>query len=93
MTLLQSPIGDLTDQAALFVLLVQYDDVAREATVQTLEVTAQWRVVHVPDIAETVEQMEVMTPTVALLDPLVSDIDDTELLRQFQALASDAGCR
>ena len=43
MTLLQSPIGDLTDQAALFVLLVQHDDVAREATVQTLEVTAQWR--------------------------------------------------
>ena len=92
MTLLQSPIGDLTDQAALFVLLVQHDGVACESTVQTLEVTARWRVVHVPDIAETVEQMEVMTPTVALLDPLVSDIDDTELLRQFQALASDAGC-
>ena len=50
MTFLQSPIGDLTDQAALFVLLVQHDGVAREAIVQTLELTARWRVVHVPDI-------------------------------------------
>ena len=48
MTLLQSPIGGLTDQATLFVLLVQHDDAAREAT-------ARWRVVHVPDIAEAVE--------------------------------------
>jgi len=85
MTLLQSPIGGLTDQATLFVLLVQHDDAARE-------LTAQWRVVHVSDIAEAAEQMEVMTLTVALLDPLVSDIDDTELPRQFQGLTSDAGC-
>ena len=65
------------------VLLVQHDDSGREAT-------SRWRIVHVPSIADTVEQMEVMAPTVALLDPLVSDIDDTERLRQFQALANDA---
>jgi len=46
--------------------------------------------VHVSGIAETVEQTEVIAPTAALLDSLASDIDDTERLRQFQALASNA---
>jgi len=95
MTLLQSPIGDLTDHAALFVLLVQHDDAAREATVQTAEATARWRVVHVPDIAETVEQMEVMTLTVALLDPLASDAGCTVILSTGSAeadIAQLAGC-
>ena len=90
MTLLQSPIGDLTDHAALFVLLVQHDDAAREATVQTAEATARWRVVHVPDIAETVEQMEVMTLTVALLDPLASDAGCTVILSTGSAEADIA---
>ena len=44
------------------------------------------------DIAEAVDRLAVMSPSVALLDPLVSDLGDAAMLARFQALASEAGC-
>jgi DNA-binding NtrC family response regulator len=92
MVLLQPKGASMADPATLFILLIEHDDDVRDSSVKTLEEAGAWQVVQVVDIAEAVDQLKVMSPSVALLDPLVSDIGDAALLARLQALAYEAGC-
>ena len=92
MVLLQPKVVSMADQATLFVLAIEHDDEIRDTSVKTLEAAGPWQMVQVVDIAEAVDQLEVMSPSIALLDPLGSEMGDVALLERFQALAYEAGC-
>jgi len=82
----------IADKDTFFVLATEHDNGIRDTSVKTLEAAGPWQVVQVVDIAEAVDQLEVMSPSIALLDPLVSDMGDVALLERFQALVYEAGC-
>ena len=58
----------IADQDTLFVIYIEHDDGIRDTSVKTLEAAGPWQVVQVVDIAGAVDQLEVMSPSIALLE-------------------------
>ena len=58
----------IADKDTFFVLATEHDNGIRDTSVKTLVAAGPWQVVQVVDIAGAVDQLEVMSPSIALLE-------------------------